>query len=373
MTVLGNPYSQRAPQRFLRAESGTVILRLDRNESAYPPAAAAIDAAMRELRSASNRYGDPKCDELRSALSDYTGATSDAILAGNGSDEIIEMLARVMLGPGVEALVHVPTFIYYTIACAAVGAHVVAVPRRSDFRMDTRRLIDSVTPRTRMILLANPNNPTGVLDSREDIQILLAELPDVLIVVDECYYEYCGQTVADLVGRSGNLVVLRSFSKSFALAGLRVGYAIARPALCDLMRRNSQAHSANRVAQAAAVAALGDLADLRRRLMLVAAERVRLESALRDLGLQVVPSTTNFVLVNTEPFGFSASELTAALYSRGIAIADMSRTEGLGRFFVRISVGLEHESNRLVEELARLHASRWQGESVGSDESGSEE
>jgi histidinol-phosphate aminotransferase len=334
-------------------DSGTVFVRLDRNESPFGPPEAAIKAAIIELARV-HRYPEPECPELRTALSRYTGADEACLLIGNGSGEIIEIAARAVLSSGDEALIPTPTFSHYATACSAAGGRVVEIPRRPDFTLDHHGLIARLTPRTKIVFLANPNNPTGVVDAREVLVAILETRSPALIVVDECYFEYSGRTISDLVPRFSNLLVLRSFSKSFGLAGLRLGYAVANPQICDLLRGRAQRYSANRIAQAAAVAALNNIDDVRAMVAAVSAQRVWLECSLTGLGLRVMPSAASFVLINTEPIGLKASELVARLRDRGMAIADMSRTAGLGEYFARISIGLPHDMERLIAEIQAI-------------------
>lgn len=199
-------------------------------------------------------YPDPACTILREKLADYTGYGSDFILCGNGSDELIDLLIRTFVSAGEEIIISPPTFPMYEFYGQLSGAKVKSVLRNKKLNIDTKKIIKKITAKTKIIFLDSPGNPTSVITSRMDIELLLKK--KIIVVVDEAYFEYCNQTVLQLVKKYQNLVVLRTLSKWAGLAGLRVGYAIANPEIINIMLAIKPPYNVNSVAQETAIIVL---------------------------------------------------------------------------------------------------------------------
>ena len=286
-------------------------IRLDRNEQPIPPSPRVLDAIHASAAMA-HRYPGSGSPELRAALATYNSVAPEQVVIGNGSDELIEWIARAFLSNGDEVIIPTPSFFYYRNATQAVGGVPVFPNRKPDFTLDIPAIFAAVTPRTKVLYIANPNNPTGTPVPRAELVEIL-ERTDCLVVVDECYHEFLGETVVDLLPQYPHLMILRSFSKAFGLAGLRIGYAMASPAFCDYLMRVAQSYSVNRVAQAAAVAAIEDVASARAKIAEVCQRRGALAAALTGLGYLVAPSATNFLLVSTAPLQRTAASVVAQL------------------------------------------------------------
>ena len=340
----------RIPKRGTGSPARKDEIRLDRNEQPFPPSPRVVEA-IREAAESANRYPGMGSPELRAKLADYVKVPAGQIVVGNGSDEVIEWIARAFLSNGDEVILPAPSFFYYTIATEAVGGVLVYVKRNADFTLNHDALFAAVTPRTKILYLANPNNPTGTPVPRQEIVSIL-DRADFLVVVDECYFEFYGHTVLDLLPKYPHLLVLRSFSKAFGLAGLRIGYGIASTELCDYMTRVAQSFSVNRIAQAAALAALEDRLYAEGKIAEACRERDRLAAALTKLGFLVMPSQTNFVLARgTE----SSARMAARLREQHrIYVSDFGGYQGLEDGWFRVSVGQPHENDLLLKALAPI-------------------
>ena len=358
------------------------IVKLDANESPWGPSPSAL-AALRAFAGedgaslgAASRYPDAAATALRAALADYTGVAAEGIVVGNGSDEIIQLLVEALVEPRDEVIVSEPTFSVYAVIARRRGAHIVDVGRDEHWRTPTDALLNAMTPRTRLVFLCAPNNPTGTPLDRATLDAALARANELaargggagpVIVVDEAYYELGAfaddpraWTAAPLLASIGErLIVLRTFSKLFGLAGLRVGYGLAAPALAERLRALKPPYNVNLVGQLAALAALDDLDWLRARARDLASERERLSRLLAtDLGLPVWPSAANFTLVDVSGGLTEMRErerrrdaLWQALLDHGVMTRRLSgeRLAGLLRF----TVGLPAQNDALVAVLAR--------------------
>lgn len=330
-------------------------IRLDKGELPYPPSSKVLDAIAAAATSI-NRYPDVLGGALRLVLAAYTGAAENQIIVTNGSDDLIELVLKTCLQPGDEVLLPIPTFFVYGHLTQVIGGTPVCVQRTKEFGVDLDDLLQAVTPQTKVIFLANPNNPTANSIEREVILDLLNRV-ECLVVVDECYYELCQLTVADLIDDYPHLIVLRSLSKSFGLAGLRVGYGIANERLIDYLYRAAQLFPVNKLAIAAAVAALADIDTVRSNLQAILQHKTGLERGLQQLGFQVYPSATNFLLVNTEPLGIPSAAIVQFLRERNIFVADFGLKPGLSAYCFRTAVGLPRENQVLLDTLAQAISS----------------
>jgi histidinol-phosphate aminotransferase len=330
------------------------VIKLASNESALGPSPKAL-AAFHDAAAALHRYPDGSCKALRAALGETFALDPERIVCGAGSDELLGLLARAYAGPGDETLYTEHGFLIYPIATRAAGATPVPIPER-DLTADVEALLVAVTPVTRIVFLANPNNPTGTYLSAEQMRRLRKGLPEgVLLVIDAAYAEYVDardyRTGVDLVDEFGTVVVTRTFSKIYGLGGIRLGWAYCPPQIADVLNRLRMPFNVSSPAQAAGVAALADRAAVEHAQAHNRHWRQWTRDAIRALGLAVPESHCNFVLVRfpAKP-GHDAPAADAYLKSRGI-IARRVAAYGLPDC-LRITVGLEAEMRACVAALA---------------------
>ena len=324
-------------------------IRLDKGELPYPPSPKVVQA-IAEAANQINRYPDVLGGSLRTALAEYTGVHPEQIVIGNGSDDLIELIVKLFLKPGEEVILPSPTFFVYGFATKVVGGVPIEVARNSDFSLDINTILNRVTPQTKVIFLANPNNPTANLEPRENL-IKIVESLDCIVVVDECYYEICQETVVDLVASYPNLIVLRSLSKSFGLAGIRVGYGITNQKIADYLYRIAQLFPVNKLAIAASYAALRDREYIQYNIKQIKNSKQELIPALEDVGLIVYPSATNFLFLNSKPLGITSSDLVKFLQDNNILVADFGGKQGLEPYYLRIAIGTPEENKKLLQVL----------------------
>lgn len=340
---------KRLPKRGVTPAAIPGEIRLDRNEQPIPPSPKVQDA-IREAASMAHRYPGSGSPDLRAALALYNGVTPEQVVVGNGSDELIELVSRAFLSNGDEVIIPSPSFFYYTNATHAVGSVCVYAKRKPDFNLDVDAIFAAVTPRTKVLYIANPNNPTGTAATRAELVEIL-DRADFLVVVDECYYEFLGETAVDLLSKYPHLMIMRSFSKAFGLAGLRVGYAMASTEYCDYLMRVAQSYSVNRIAQAAALAAIQDVDSARRKIAEVCQLRGQLSQSLTTLGFRVASSSTNFLLVSTAPLNRTSKAAVAHLRQFNIYVADFAGYSGLDATWFRITIGQPEENLALLDAL----------------------
>ena len=342
----GRPISEVA-REFGLDEARIVKLASNENPLGMPESARqAMMAAAAEL----GRYPDANGFDLKGALSRRFGVPPDWITLGNGSNDILELVSQAFLKPGSSAIYAQHSFAVYELATQARGARAIVVPAR-DFGHDLAAMRAAIAPDTRVMFIANPNNPTGTFIPGAQIEAFLATVPpEVVVVLDEAYNEYLEpQDRYDAlawVKRFPNLVVSRSFSKAYGLAGLRVGYGVAQPAITDLLNRVRQPFNVNSIAQAAAVAALADTEFLERSRAVNTEGRRQLSRAFEAMGLRYLPSYGNFVLVEVG----DAAAVNLALLKAGVIVRPVGNY-GLPTW-LRISVGLAEENARFLSALA---------------------
>ena len=331
------------------------VIRLASNESALGPSRRAVEA-YRAAAGELHRYPDGASHELREALGRRHGLDPRRIVCGTGSDELISLLARCYAGPGDEVLHSRHGFLMYPIAAQAVGALPVAVPEKS-LTTDVDGLLARVSEKTRLVFIANPNNPTGTFLPPDAIRRLHAGLPrSTVLVIDAAYAEFVTRNDyepgIELVDAAENVVMLRTFSKIYALAALRIGWGYFSAPIADMMNRIRGVFNINLPAQAAAVAALEDIAAIDRAREHNDIWRPWLERELEALGLAVTPSVANFVLVRFPAAPRNAEAAFAFLQSRAILVRKMG-AYGLGEH-LRITIGLEEELRAVVAALAEF-------------------
>jgi histidinol-phosphate aminotransferase len=344
-------YAPIEPPDVLSQETGLAparIIKLDGNENPYGPAPrartalAALDCA--------HLYPDPEQRALRRALAAHLGVGPEHIVAGSGSDDLLDLLARLFLEPGDRIINCVPTFGMYSFLASVQGAGVTDVPRTAGFEVDLDAVARAADRRTKLIFLASPNNPTGNLLPREHLERLLG-LP-LIVVMDEAYVEFSGSAgFASLVPERSNLVVLRTFSKWAGLAGLRVGYGAFPPAMAARLMRIKQPYNVNVAAEAAALASLQDKAYLMANVERLVKERERLRESLGRLPfLEVYHSQANFVLCRL--LRGNAAVVNRQLRQRGIFVRYFDTP--LLRQCLRISAGRPGDTDAVVAALKEI-------------------
>ena len=334
---------------------GRPVIKLSSNESALGPSPLAVEAA-RAAAGTVVRYPDGSARDLREAIGRRWDLDPARIVCSNGSDEILQLLPRIYAGPGDEVLFSQYGFAIYPIATKAAGATPVTAPEQG-FRVDVDAMLAAVTEKTKLVFLANPNNPTGSYIPACDVAKLRAGLSDrVLLVIDSAYAEFVGRddysAGAELVHDSSNTVMTRTFSKVYSLAGLRIGWLYGPPAVVDALHRVRGPFNVNSVAQAAATAALDDEDHLKRAFEHNEHWLPRLTQRLRGIGLEVHDSVVNFLLVRFPGGAEQAGAAERHLASESILVRDLGVygiPDGL-----RINIGLDHEMDALTENLARF-------------------
>ena len=352
------PYQAGKPIEELAREFGldpAQIVKLASNENplGMPESARlAIVAATAHL----GRYPDPAGFELKQALSARWSVPQNWLTLGNGSNDILELVASALLEPGSSVVYAQHAFVVYRLATQARGARHLVVPAK-DFGHDLPAMLEAIDGTTRVVFIANPNNPTGTYLPNAQLEAFLEAVAQrhgtrVTVVLDEAYNEFLEpeQRVdsVGLVKRYANLLVSRSFSKAYGLAGLRVGYAIAQPALTDLMNRVRQPFNVNSLAQAAAIAALQDTEFLAKSFTVNSEGKAQLQQGFAKLGLTFVPSYANFVLVKVG----DAARVNLELLKRGVIVRPVAG-DGLPEW-LRVSIGLPHENQKFLEALAAV-------------------
>ena len=322
--------------------AGRRVIKLNTNENPYPPSAAVLQALHDAVDERVRLYPDPEAVVLRAEASRLYGVPADHIMAGNGSDELLALLLRAIIDPGDRVAFPVPTYSLYETLVAVQGGVIDEIAWPSDWSLPPAL----ATSGAKLTFLCNPNSPSGTLVPVEQIDDLAQRLAGVL-VVDEAYVDFASENALGLVGRRSNVVVLRTLSKSYSLAGLRVGLAFAVPELLRGLRTVKDSYNLNRLSQAAASAALADQATARANVARVASTRSRLVQALRALGYGVPPSHANFVLARRA--GVDQAPIARALAARDILVRHFT-SHGLGDA-LRITVGTDDEIDALLAAL----------------------
>ncbi len=352
------PYEPGKPIEELQRELGAGwppegAIKLASNENPLGPSPLGL-AAAREALAGVNLYPDGGAFYLRQALAQHLGVDAAQVAVGSGSNELIDLLVQTFCEADEEVLAPAHAFACYRLSAEAHRRPFRESPLGPGFALDVDALTAAVSPRTKLVFLANPNNPTGVYAGRADFEKLLKALPErVILAVDEAYFEYARAKdypdALKYLGARERLISLRTFSKIYGLAGLRVGYAVGPAQIMDYLHRVRLPFNVSTVGQAAARAALGDRDHVARSQALVATELPRLEAALAALGLSPVPSQANFVLVDMKRPG---RPLFDALLKRGVIVRAMGGY-GLPNH-LRITVGTQSENDRMLAALKEV-------------------
>lgn len=344
-----SPYVPGKPIEELQRELGLArVIKLASNENPLGPSSKAV-AALAGANDMLHRYPDGSAFRLRQAIADRWKVTREQVILGNGSDEILSLLARTFLAPGDEAVMADHTFVIYQMEVSAAHGKPIVVPL-VNWTHDLEAMARAISPLTRLLFICNPNNPTGTMVSAEAVDRLMAKMPrDVIVVFDEAYFEYVRDprfpdTMA-YVKEGRNVIVLRTFSKIYGLAGLRVGYGITTPEINDFLNRVRPPFNANSLAQRAALAALGDDEHVARSRAVNAAGMDQVGDGLSALGLTVIPSEANFLFFDAKRDGRQVFE---ALLREGIIVRHIHGT------MLRVTIGQSDENNAFLQALKKV-------------------
>jgi len=347
------PYIPGKPIEELERELGlSRIIKLASNENPLGPgkkALAAIQATLKDLA----LYPDGNGFNLKSALAEKYAVDISRITLGNGSNEILELVARAFLTPGLEVVFSQHAFAVYPIVTQAVGATAVVAPALN-YGHDLDAMLQRVTDKTRLVFIANPNNPTGTLLNPTDLEAFIGALPDTCVcVLDEAYCEFVGGQSADnsiaWLKKYPNLLITRTFSKAYGLAGLRIGYGLSGPQLADILNRVRQPFNNNMLALAAAEAALTDTEHLQNTITANAQGMLFITEGFKNLGLEWIPSAGNFVLVDLKQ---PAMPIYEALLRKGVIVRPVGVYEL--PHHLRITIGTEAENQLFLKALAEV-------------------
>jgi histidinol-phosphate aminotransferase len=339
------PYEPGKPIKELEREMGLRrIIKLASNENALGPSRKALRAIRRALTEI-HLYPEGSSPELLQKLSEELGVGTNQLVIGNGSNELIELLGRGFLTEGDEVISSECSFLVYPILTQVCGAKYINVPMLKDYRYDLKGILNAITDRTRLIFIANPNNPTGSYVTQQEVEEFIAKVPKHIVVCfDEAYVDFVEakdfpHMLFHVKTEKPNIFVIRTFSKAYGLAGLRVGYGIGAPDMIAYLHKIRQPFNVNAIAQTAAAAALGDRFFVWRTKFMVSSGRKFFYKRLRKMGLEYVPSQANFVLINT---GRDANEVFQTLLRKGMIIRSM-KSYGLSTW-IRVTIGRRSEN-----------------------------
>ncbi len=345
------PYVPGKPIEEVKREMGIrKVIKLASNENPYSPSPKVIKA----IRNASvniNRYPDSGCFYLRNKLANRLKVSKDFLIFGNGSDEIISLATKVFLSDKEEVVLAKPSFLMYDIFSNISGAFIKAVPLKKDLSYDLNAMAKAITVRTKIIFLGNPDNPSGKFFTQKQLEDFLKKVPkNVLVFIDEAYYEFVNsKDYVDSVGllkKHKNIIVSRTFSKMYGLAGLRIGYGIGHKEIIDLLNRARDPFNVNSLAQAAAVAALSDQPYYRKIAKEMNAQKTIIQKKLNELGLDHKESCTNFILIDLKK---DAAKVTDRLMQKGIIVRNMNFCGW--HTCIRISIGQKEENQKFLNAL----------------------
>lgn len=348
-----SPYVPGKPIEELQRELGLArVIKLASNENPLGPSPKAL-AALVGGHDSLHRYPDGGAYRLRQALADRWKVSLDHIILGNGSDEVLGLLARTFLAPGDEAVMADQTFVIYKMEVTAAHGKAVIVPL-VNWTHDLDGMAKAITPKTRLVFLCNPNNPTGTMVAADAVARFMAQVPEnVIVVFDEAYLEYVRDPhfpdSLQYVMQGRNAIVLRTFSKIYGLAGLRIGYGITTPEITNCLNRVRPPFNANTLAQRAALAALGDDEHVAKSRAVNAAGMQQLESGLRALGFTAIPSQANFVYFDVKRDG---RVLFDALLREGVIVRHIEGT------MLRVTIGQPDENDAFLASLKKVLQSK---------------
>ncbi|MDR0912083.1 MAG: histidinol-phosphate transaminase [Methanobrevibacter sp.] len=333
------------------------IIKLGSNENPWGSSKRAIEAVKKNL-DLSFRYPETDLKELKLLIADYCNLNlENIIIGGDGADEIIDILAKTFMDVGDEFITPLPTYTYYEFTFKPYGA--IPVYAKWDLKtnsLDVNSVLNNITDKTKMIFLCTPNNPTGGVISKEDIEKIINST-DALIVIDEAYIEYTGNTLSniDLIEKYSNVFIMRTMSKVLGLAGMRVGYGMSNPQLIEYMHRIKPVFSLTRASQVAAVETFKDKLFIKESTVKGIESRDFLYNQLsRFKNLNVFNSSSNYIFVGIKDTGFTAKEFTYKLMEKGVIIRDCTSFKGLDEYWIRISIGTMKDDEKFIEILHEI-------------------
>ena len=329
--------------------AGKIDLHLDLNENTSGCSPRVL-ARMRSLDAKTLALYPPR-EPGEKLVADFLGIDPAEVMLTNGADEGIDLLCRAYLDGDDELIIVTPAFSMYEIFGGAAGARIVRVPAGPEFRFPVTELLRAITPRTRLIVVTNPNNPTGVLVPRQEILQVLEAAPQAAVLVDEAYFDFCGETVMDRIGRIPNLFIARTFSKAYGMAGVRLGVLAGAENQMAVVRRMASPFNVNVFALECLAEALADREFVQGYIAQVCSTREWLRAQMQELGFESWPSLGNFVLVN---FGGARDTVLAGMRARGISLRERGDCPGC----IRITIGTKAEMERVVSALKELLAER---------------
>src|SRR5215469_7605030 len=323
----------------------TINLRLDMNENTTGCSPRVL-AKLKSLE-ASTLALYPRREPGEKLVADFLGVAPEQVFLTNGADEGIDLLCRAYLNPGSEIVVVTPAFAMYEVFAQTEDARVVRVPTEPEFSFPEQRLLDAVSPQTRIVVICNPNNPTGLAVPRASIMNVIEAAPEAAILLDEAYFDFYGETIMDQIGKLPNLFIARTFSKAYGLAGLRLGVMAGDKEQISVLRRMASPFNINTFAMECLAEALADRESVNAYISQVRAGREWLQRELEQLGFKCWPSQANFILCR---FGEPKKAILEGLRARGIALRDRPDCEGC----VRITIGNPEEMERVIAELKQV-------------------
>jgi len=326
------------------------IIKLGSNENPLGASPLAV-SAIREKTGKIHLYPPSDALELRNALSGYTGfPAKNIVVSGNGMDGILDTVMRLFMSPGSESIIPIPTFSYYEITSLANGGKPVFMERQPDFSIDVAKILEKVNPNTKMIFLCSPNNPSGNSLSEDEARKLLGKV-DSIVFIDEAYVEFADKSLTALVKEYDNLIVGRTFSKAFGLAGMRMGYAVMPEWIAKEYMKVMTPFSMDALSIAGGIAAMKDSSHLKKTLETVRKGRVQLGMSLQKF-CKVYASDANFIMIDVSPR--TAGELCELLLRKGIIVRDCTSFRGAGKSLIRITVGTEEQNNKVIEAFSSI-------------------
>lgn len=343
----GKPVEETARELGLRPED---IVKLASNENSMGPSPKAV-AAMQQAAAGMHIYPDGASFALRSRVAAEHGVAFANTAVANGSSELIELLGHAFLRPGTQVIAADYAFTLYPIVAKLLGADYISIPNRDKWVHNLDAMLAAITPQTRLVFITNPTNPVGTMVSQEELEAFISRVPEhVVVAVDEAYIEFAGLPTDSVkfVKEGKNVVVLRTFSKAYGLAGARCGYAVTTPEIADLLNKARSPFNVNSFAQVGALAALDDKEHIARSVAMVAEGRKLYADFFEQMGLEYVPSHTNFILVNV---GNGVDVFKKAL-AQGVIMRPMA-AYGLHEY-IRITIGNAQENARCIEVLAKI-------------------
>ena len=331
------------------------IIKLGSNENPWGPAPGVYDA-IKDSISEMNRYPESNHEYLKEKIAEYAGVRADqVIVGGDGADELFDVLAKTVIEPGDEFIVHPPTYTYYEyIFKQQFAKPVYAKWNIEENRLDVDSVLDNITDKTRAIFLCTPNNPTGGLIPQEDI-VRIIEATDALVVVDEAYWEFAETNNINLLEKYDNVFIIRTFSKVMGLAGLRIGYGLSNPEFLEKMNRIKPVFSLTVPSQKAVIATLADKEFIEESTRKSIAEREYLYESIDAMSnLHIYKSKSNYLLVDLHKSGYTAAELAEKLMENGIIVRDCTSFQDLDEYYMRISVETHPKNEKFLEVLKEI-------------------